>query len=184
MAKWLIITICISTLIFLIIIYRGNKQVKQRDAILENVARIENCPIEQIAYLSYHGGFPQIPKPQKMNIALTDDHLVMITKEGIIGKVDYARFKKCDKFTTKKNPDLRGKSIVLWGPFVGIFLKTKTRHFIVINYLDINKEKNNILLECKDSNELELINKAMVEAWESYKWRKAKQSNLKTAFGK
>lgn len=184
MAKWLIITSSISTLIFLIIIYRGNKQVKCRDSILENMARVENSEIEHIGYLSYQGGFSQIPKPQKMNIALSDDYLVMVTKEGIKGKVDYARFRKCDKFTTKKHPDLRGRSIVLWGPLVGAFLKPKIRHFMVINYLDINKEENNILLECKDANELEMINEKVEKTWKSYKWRHAKESNLKTVAGK
>ncbi len=180
MAKWLIITSIISTLIFLIIIYRGNQQVKRRDTVLENVARIENCEIEHIGYFSYHGGYPQIPKPQKMNIALADDCFLMITNEGIKGKVDYARFKKYDKFTTKKNPDLRGKSVVLWGPFIGIFLKPKIRHFMVINYLDINNEHNNILLECKDVNELEMLNEKLKNRWSSYKWRNAKELNVKT----
>lgn len=184
MAKWFIITSAISTLIFLVIIYRGNKQVKDRDAILENVTRIENCEIEHIGYFSYHGGYPQIPKPQKMNIALSDDYLLMVTKEGIKGKVDYARFRKCYKFTTKKHPDLRGRSVVLWGPFLGIFLKPKIKHFMVINYLDINEEENNILLECKEPNELEMINEKVEKSWKSYKWRKAKESNLKTVADK
>ncbi len=184
MAKWLIITSGISTLLFLIILYRGNKQVKHRDSIFENVAKIDDCEIEHIGYLSYHGGYPQIPKPQKMNIALSNDYMLMVTKEGIQGKVDYAKFRKCDKFTTRKRPDLKGRSIVLWGPFMGIFLKPKIRHFIVVNYLDINGEQNNVLLECKEADELEMVNEKVERAWKSYKWINSKELKLKSVVGK
>ncbi len=183
MTKWLIIG-SVSVLTFLIIIYRGNRQIKCRDTILENMARIDNNEIEHIGYVSYQGGYPPIPKPQKLNIALSDDYLLMVTKEGIKGKVDYSRWIKCDKFTTKKNPDLRGKSVVLWGPFLGIFLKPKIRHFMVINYLDVNREENNILIECKDLSELDLINEKLENRLSSYKWRNAKELNEKRSASK
>lgn len=170
----------VTVLVFFIIIYRGNKQMKLRDTILENMARIENAEVEHIGYVSYHGGYPQIPKPQKLNIALSDEYFLMVTNEGIRGKINYVRVKKCYKFITKKTPDLRGKSVVLWGPFLGIFMKPKIRHFVVVNYLDVNREENNILIECKDNTELGIINDKIQKSWKSYKWRNAKELNTKT----
>lgn len=141
----------------IILTIRGDKKVKEREKIFEEIKSKEKTSAEILAFLSYHGGFPLIPKPQKLNIALADDGLLLFTNQGVSGKVEFSCCKKLEKFSTRKNPDLKGKSIVLWGPFIGLFLKPKIRHFIVLNYEDMRGLDNNLLLEASDNKEQENV---------------------------
>ena len=133
---------------FIILTIRGDKKLKEKEKIFDEVKIKENIAAEILGFLSYHGGFPPIPKPQKLNVALADDGLLLFTNQGFSGKINFA---------CCKNVDLKGKSIVLWGPFVGLFLKPKIRHFMVVNYKDMEGIDNNLLLEASDNKELEEI---------------------------
>ncbi len=149
-----------SGIIFLMLIVmflRGHQIAKAKEKMVERVTKVENDRAQILGYLPYHGGLPSIPKPQKLNIATTNDSLLLFTNEGVSEKVIYEKCKKVEKFTTRKSPDLKGKSIVLWGPFVGIFLKPKIRHFIVLNYQDGHHKENNLLLETDSKTEQDKI---------------------------
>lgn len=147
----------LAIITFIIIILRGDKKLREREKVIEELTQEENTNLEMLGSLPYHGGFPQIPRPQKLNIALTHDSLLLFSDKGDSGKVELINCKKVEKFTTRKNPNLKGKSIVLWGPFVGLFSKPKFRHFIVIKYKDIRNENNNLLLEAHNINELDKV---------------------------
>lgn len=140
---------------------RGDKEVKKREKLFEEIKLKEDASAKILGFMAYHGGFPPIPKPQKLNIAVADDGLLLFTNQGVSGKIDFACFQKVEKFTTRKHPDLKGKSIVLWGPFVGLFLKPKIRHFIVVKYKDIRSMNNNILVECGNAKEQENVFKTI-----------------------
>lgn len=142
---------------FIVLTIRGDKKVKDKKKIFEEIKLKMKISAEILAFLSYHGGVPLIPKPQKLNVALADDGLLLFTNQGASGKIDFSCCKKVEKFSTRKNPDLKGKSIVLWGPFVGLFLRPKIRHFIVVKYKDMRGLENNLLLEAGDNKELESV---------------------------
>lgn len=146
---------------FAILTIRGDKKVKDREKIFQEIKLKENITAETLGFMAYHGGFPPIPKPQKLNIAIADDGLLLFTNQGTSGKIEFNNFKKVEKFTTRKHPDLKGKSIVLWGPFVGLFLKPKIRHFIVVKYKDMRDVENNLLVECGSIKEQESVFKTI-----------------------
>lgn len=134
------------------ILFRGNKIIKARDRLLKENTRIENIDDKDVYYLSYHGGIPRISKPQKLYIALTNKYILFFNDKGAKEKIFFESCSKIDQFVTSHKPDLKGKSIVLWGPLAGLFLTVKFRYYIIIEYMDINYEKNNILFECNSNN--------------------------------
>jgi hypothetical protein len=129
--------------------YRGDKLIKARERLLKETTRIENIPDKDVYELTYHGGIPKMPHSQKINIALIDEYVMFFNKKGEKEKVYFASCHKIEKIITRHDPDLKGKSIVLWGPLVGLFLKVKFRYYIVVEYNDSNNNANNILLECE-----------------------------------
>ncbi|EHQ89413.1 hypothetical protein [Desulfosporosinus youngiae] len=139
--------------------YRGNNMIKSRESLICEITRVGNINAKDIYYLSYHGGVPAIPKPQKLNIAIANQYILLFNDKGDNEKIYFRSFRKIDKLTTRKGPNLKGKSIVLWGPFVGLFLQVKLRYFIIIEYLDSNNQNNNILFECDLKGHKDLYDK-------------------------
>lgn len=153
----------------LFILYRrGNRKLKLKQNILDNSARIYHIKIDDMVYVSYHGGYPPIPKPQKLYIGLLDDYLLLLTDEGVTGKVFINKCNKIDKFTTSKGPSMKGRSIVLWGPFVSLFNKIIIRHFILVNYQDIDGQENNILIEHGDIDRMQYLYGKLDELWKKH----------------
>ena len=130
--------------------YRGDRLMKAREKLLNETTRIENIPDKDVYTLSYHGGIPKMPNPQKLSIALTNEYMLMFNDKGDKEKVYFSDCYKIDKIVTRHDPDLKGKSIVLWGPLVGFFLKVKFRYYIVMEYNDSANNTNNILIECEE----------------------------------
>ncbi len=134
-----------------LIIFRGNQVIRRREEFIRLIKKSENIEIEYLGFLSYHGGFPEIPIPQKLNVAVARDYILLFTNKAHYGKVPFRACQKIDSFTTKKKQDSSRQSIVMWGPLNNILFKETFRHFIVINYNSEDQE-NNIVLE-HDSKE-------------------------------
>lgn len=129
--------------------YRGDRLMKARERLLNETTRIESIPDKDVYNLSYHGGIPEMPKSQKLSIAFTNEYILLFN-DKVKQKVYFSDCNKIEKIVTRRDPDLKGKSIILWGPFVGFFLKVKFRYYIVIEYNDSINNSNNILLECEE----------------------------------
>ncbi|MEA4926447.1 MAG: hypothetical protein VB084_14215 [Syntrophomonadaceae bacterium] len=155
MSKWWIVAAAVIISIIWAW-YRGNKLMKAQERLLEETTRIEDIPDEDVFKVSYHGGIPEMPQPKKLNMAFTNEYLLFFNDKGDKNKIYFTSCRKVEKIVTRHDPDLKGKSIVLWGPLVGIFLRVKFRYYIVIDYIDSTNNKNNILLECEANVHKEL----------------------------
>jgi len=133
-----------------ILVHKGNKVVKRQQELIDQLAARDGTTIEQLSYVSYHGGFPDIPTPQKVNISLSDDYLVLATNKGECGKLPFSSWKKIETFTSLRKHDPKDRSMVLFGPFNNLLFKDTMRHFIVINHEDCMGQDNNLLIEHKD----------------------------------
>ena len=155
-------------LLFLVVAYfRGDQKFK-------NSQKADSLIIEQIdnikaGEVTYQGGFPSMPKPARVTVGVSDDYVVMYDIEGTWGKVDFAKVKNIEKFTTRKRPDTKGRSFVLWGPFVPFLLRAKTNHFIVINYIDVNHEENNVLFQSNKAAQINKVFEEISSRWDKYK---------------
>lgn len=154
--KWLII-LGVSIFSVVWILYRGNKIMKNREMILKDATC--NIKPEDMIFLVYHGGIPELPKPQKLNLGLSDEYLLFFNDRGEYERIFYQECHNVDKIVTRHVPDTKGKSVVLWGPLIGFLLKVRYRYYIVIEYKDSMDKKNNILLECNQNNHLSLFEK-------------------------
>lgn len=75
---------------FSIFYYRGNRILKLREEQLARAGSEDNETVESLGYLSYHGGFPEIPKPQKLTIGIGKSYLMFLTNKGAIGKSPFS----------------------------------------------------------------------------------------------
>ena len=119
---------------FAFFFFRGHLVLKKRQARIADIAREEGKDIREISHVSYHGGLPELPQPQKLTLALAPDALVLVSNRGQKVALPMREFMKLEKFTTKRKHDVKQRSMVLWGPFNNIMFKDQVRHFIVINY--------------------------------------------------
>lgn len=127
--------------------YRGNKIARAQEDLLNKIVAKEKVLIEQLASISYHGGLLEMPKIQKLRIALTEEYLILLTFSGEYVKSFFNTWKGIEKFTIVKRHDHRDRSMVLFGPFNDLIFKDKFRHFITIKYKDNRGIENNILIE-------------------------------------
>jgi hypothetical protein len=130
--------------------YRGYRNLQAITRLNDRIAK-EYHIVEQLGSVSYHGGLPQLPKPVALKVGLASDSLVIYTTKGASDCVGFERIRKVDRFTTRRKADLRHQSVVLWGPLAPMVFKDKIRHFMVINYLDVNNDENNILFESRSA---------------------------------
>jgi len=105
----------------------------------------KNGPMELIGSCAYHGGLPQMPKPTNARLALSSGYLLLYTEKGVSSMVQFDKIRNVERFQTRTKPDPQKTSFVLMAPFAAP--RVKIRHFILINYMDIYAENNNILLE-------------------------------------
>jgi len=137
----------------------GFKQRRKTEANLANVTREalrQNPHAEILGRITYHGGFPQMPKPSVLQIGLTGDSLLLYDFKGWSGKVYFRDWRDVERFTTLVKADIRGKSTML-GPLLPFFFKDTMRHFIAIKYKDTNWEENCLLLEADDETSQQRI---------------------------
>ncbi len=146
-----VIAMTVASAWIAVLVHKGNKVVKTQQELINRIAVEDGKVIESLSHVSYHGGFPEIPIPQKVHISLSDDYLILTTNKGEYGKVPFSAWKKVETFTTLRKHDPKDRSMVLFGPFNNLLFKDSARHFIVINYEDSLHQDNHLLIEHKDA---------------------------------
>lgn len=150
---------------FSVFFYRGNKILKLREEQLEKFGSEDNEKVESLATMSYHGGFPEIPKPQKLTVGLGENYLVFLTSKGDFGKSSLSSWTNVEQFSILVKADSKQKSMVLYGPLNNIMFKDRQRHFITIKYQDRDGQENNILLEYGNAEKLKEIFEKLKSRW-------------------
>jgi hypothetical protein len=125
--------------------FRGTRAIQRRELFFQHICEIDKTELEYLDYVSYHGGLPEIPKPQKLNIAVSRDYLLLFSNTIRFCKVAFGRWQDIETFTTKL--DAKKQSLVLWGPLSPLLHRDTVRHFIVIHYIDAENQENHLLLE-------------------------------------
>jgi hypothetical protein len=143
---------------------RGYRKLKELERVDEQV-RQEHCLLEVLGWVSYHGGFPLLPRPASLGLGIASNCLVLFDASGKSGKVEFTSIKKIDSFVTLTKPNLKNKSFVMWGPLAPMLFRAKTRYFVVISYIDINGEDNNILLESQNAEQSAFLFEKVYSAW-------------------
>jgi hypothetical protein len=164
-----VIVFTITSAWIALLVHKGNKVVKRQQELIERLATSDGTVIEPLSYVSYHGGFPDIPTPQKVNISLSDDYLVLATNKGEYGKILFSSWKKIETFTSLRKHDPKDRSMVLFGPFNNLLFKDSVRHFIVINHEDSMGQDNNLLIEHKDPKMCEEIFRKLDSGFRKFK---------------
>jgi len=147
--------------------YRGSrrlKKIEQFEAMLNN-----ESPNVKIGKAVYHGGFPPMPRPAHVSVGISEEYIVFYDENGVNGRINFNQFIKIDKFTTRKEPDLKGRSLILYGPLVPIIFTAKIKHFITINYVDVNNEENNIVFEIRGIASMQQMFERINQGWCEYK---------------
>lgn len=153
---------------FSVLFYRGNKMLKTREEQLARVGSEDNEHVESLGYISYHGGFLDIPKPQKLTIGIGKSYLVFLTNEGAIGKSLFNSWRNIEQFSILVKHDPKQRSMVLFGPFNNVMFKDRKRHFITIKYEDRDGMENNILLEYGNIDKLKEIFGKLNSRWKMH----------------
>jgi len=159
--------IVIVSAVFVFFYYRGNRVLKLYEDTLKRIGIEENDQIDQLGYVSYHGGLPEIPRPQKLTIATSGRHLILITNQGEVGRSLFSQCRKIEYFTSFKKGEPKQQSMMIWGPLNPLLFKDQRRHFIVIYYRDSRSQDNHILLEHSKLNELKEIFTKIDARWKN-----------------
>ena len=165
----ILFTIASAWIVFLV--HKGNKVIKRQQELINQLSASDGTVIEQLCNMSYHGGFPDIPVPQKVHISISDDYLVLVTNKGEYGKLPFSTWKKIETFTSQRKHDPKDRSMVLFGPFNNLIFKDSLRHFIVINYEDKTGSDNNLLIEHKDLKECDELFRKLDSGFRKFKLR-------------
>jgi hypothetical protein len=147
--------------------YMGDKKMNKSARIDDGIRQKHEAALT-VNNLAYHGGFPPIPRPMKLNLSLCKQFAVLYTHAGNDGKVYYKDIIDVEKFNTLKKPDRR-QSVVFWGPLALLFFREKTKHFITIKYVDVDRDVNHIVFETKSDAEMDTLYIYINTAWSTYK---------------
>lgn len=126
---------------------RGSREIHRRELFFQHMREIDKTDLEYLDYVSYHGGLPEIARPQKLNIAVSRDYLLLFSNTTRFCKVALGRWHDIETFTTKLKYDPKKQSLILWGPLSHLLHKDMSRHFIVIRYVDTENQENHLLLQ-------------------------------------
>jgi hypothetical protein len=141
--------VVVLALVFLF--FRGDKTAKQKNALNKQIEDIYGPMTEVVEDVSYQGGFPQMPKPARLNLGMTESELVLFDKAGNNGSIEYDKIKKVDSFTTRKERK-RKFGIVAYGPLALVLNKPNMRYFFIAEYKDINEEDNIMMVTVRSKD--------------------------------
>ena len=147
--------------------YRGKQVLQRRKSFFQHISEIDKTEPEYLDYISYHGGLPEIPKPQKLHIAVAKDYLLLFSNPTLFCKVVFGRWHGIETFTTKRKHDPKKQSLVLWGPLSHFLHRDIVRHFIVIHYIDVENQENHLLLEHPNPERLQEIYERLSSAYKN-----------------
>jgi hypothetical protein len=137
--------ICAFAIFFLFVIYRGDRAFKAKKKMEEQMSDIYGEMSEVFDDVAYQGGFPPMPKPARLNLGITESALILYDKDGNSGLIEYEKIKKLDRFVTKYQRK-RKFSLMAYGPIAMVLNRPTYRHFFTVDYIDVNNEKNNVLV--------------------------------------
>jgi hypothetical protein len=152
-----------------VLVHKGNKVVQRQEKLLKEIGAGDDKVIEPLSIVSYHGGFSELPIPQKLNIAVSDEYLLLSTNRGEYGKLPFRSWKKIEKFTTLRKHDPKDRSMVLFGPFNNLLFKDSNRHFIAINHEDSAGQDSNLLIEHGSVDRLDEIFEKLGSSYRKYR---------------
>jgi hypothetical protein len=127
--------------------FKGNRVIRCREEFIRSIKESDNTEIQYLGRFSYQGGLLEIPTPQKLNVAVAKDYILLFTNKARYGKVQFCCCKQIETFVTRTKQNRGRQSIIMWSPLSNFLNKETFRHFIVINYTDSEGQENNILLE-------------------------------------
>ncbi len=148
--------------------YRGKKALQRRESFFQHIRETDKTELEYLGSISYHGGLPEIPKPQKLNIAVTRDYLLLFPNTTRFCKVAFDSWHDIETFTTKRKREARKQSLVMWGAMSHLLHKDTVRHFIVVHYIDTENQENHLLFEHPDQERLKEIYESLSSAYKNY----------------
>ena len=123
--------------------YRSNKLLKKKEKPKKEIEKMYES-VDILGDVIYQGGYPLMPKPAHLKVGFTDSSMVLFDKKGNSGQIEYSKFRKIDKFTVSP-PKTRRYSLMAWGPLALYFNRPTFQHFIVVSYIDIDNDYNNIV---------------------------------------
>jgi hypothetical protein len=157
-----LIVVAMILLILGVMYLRGSRILKERNEKLQIMGEQHGKELDILGNVTYHGGFPRIPKPQKLTAALTDSDLVLLTGKGQVEVLPCSIWLKINKFSTQAKSDPKKRSIILWGPLQDMVSVNRKRHFIAVQYREQDDWDNHILLEIADPDGLRTMFNALV----------------------
>jgi hypothetical protein len=147
--------------------YFRKQALMRRESFLQHVRATDKTVLEYLGYIPYHGGLPEVPKPQKLHIAVSTDYLLLFSNTLHFGKIPFGRWHDIETFTTKLRHDAKKQSLVLWGPLSHLLRRDIVRHFIVIHYTDVEDQENHLLLEHPNQGRLKELYERLSSAYEN-----------------
>jgi len=147
--------------------YRGQRVLQRRESFFQHIRKIDKTELEYLGSISYHGGLPEIPKPQKLNIAVSKDYLLLFSNTTRFCKVAFGRWHDIETFTTRRKKDARKQSLVMWGSMSHLLHKDMVRHFIVVHYIDTENQENHLLLDHPDKERLKELYERLSSAYKN-----------------
>lgn len=151
--------------IFVTIWLVGNKQKKRAEAQAARITsevRSQNPHAEILGKISYHGGFPQMPKPSMLQLGLTGDGLLLYDHKGWSGRIYFRDWRGVEQFTILAKAGTIGKSTAILGPLVPYFFKDSLRYFIALKYNDRDYDENHLLFETDNKALQQMIYDALL----------------------
>jgi hypothetical protein len=153
-----------------IIFMNGHRVLKIRKHI-NKLAQDERDEIQEVSYVSYHGGLFSLPKPQKLTLALSDDTLFFVTNDGFSVRFPMQTWLKLEKVDTSSKDDMKGRKKVFGGSVNQTIFKDQIRFFISINFWDkySGNADNHVLIEHGNQDQRDGIFSKINTAWQNYR---------------
>lgn len=170
-----VIIIGVVLLILGFSMYRSSKLLKEKEKIDKEINNMHGS-MNILGDVIYQGGFPPMPKPAHLTIGLTGSYMVLIDKKGRSGRIEYDRFRKIDKFTTSP-PNTKKYSLIAWGPLAMYFNRPTYQHFIVISYIDVDNDLNNLVFMIRDEENRNELFKSIQNCYKPMMSSKVKAVN-------
>jgi hypothetical protein len=155
----MVTAICVFVLFFVFVVWRGDRLLKEKNRLDEHMVEIYG-EMELFEDVHYQGGFPPIPKPSRMTIGITESELVLYNKAGENGRIEYDRIKKADRFTTKHDRKYKF-GMIAYGPIAILLNRPTFRNFFTMEYIDVDNERNNLLVIVKNKEMAENLLQAV-----------------------
>lgn len=132
--------------VYIIGYYRKVHRDKKFSEWKENIKK-NNLGTELLGTVIYHGGYPPMAKPSRVEVGVHKDYLLLYNYSGWSARVPASTWKNIESFTTFKKNDYILGGITALGPFYNLIFKNQRKNFITIEYIDVDNDENCIVLQ-------------------------------------